>query len=77
MEPLAKDNGQTLSQHVEDCIRVARTIIPALSLPNEVKILLERDAILGLAFHDVGKAATGFQKMLKGEPRLVEPDPCK
>ncbi|MGI0091738.1 MAG: CRISPR-associated endonuclease Cas3'', partial [Nitrososphaerales archaeon] len=67
MEPLAKSNGQPLSQHVEECLNVARILIDQLPLLDAEKRRLGNDVALGLAFHDTGKAATGFQKVMLGE----------
>ena len=70
MEVLAKSkgqSGQTLSSHVEECLRVTRTVVPSLPLSDMEKERLSVDLELGLAFHDAGKAAKGFQKMLRGE----------
>jgi CRISPR-associated endonuclease/helicase Cas3 len=67
LEVLAKSNGQTLSNHVEECLRVARVILASLPLAIGQKKMLANDLELAIAFHDVGKAATGFQKMLLGE----------
>lgn len=36
---------------------------------DQEKSRLLQDVILGLAFHDVGKAAAGFQKVMRGEQR--------
>jgi CRISPR-associated endonuclease/helicase Cas3 len=67
LEILAKDNGQTLAQHVEECLKVANIIIPTLPLSAEEKAALLRDVTIGLAFHDAGKAAIGFQKVMRAE----------
>ena len=66
-EPWAKDNKQTLSQHVAECLEVARVIVPTLPLPEEEKRSLLNEVMVALAFHDCGKSATGFQKVLRGE----------
>lgn len=67
LEVLAKSNGETLTQHVVDCLRVADTIIPSLPLSEEEKRILSSDIRLALAFHDAGKAAIGFQKVMEGK----------
>ncbi|MGI0081034.1 MAG: CRISPR-associated endonuclease Cas3'', partial [Nitrososphaerales archaeon] len=64
VEPLAKDDGETLSQHVSRCINVAKRIIPSLPLSEDENFQLLNDVVLALALHDVGKAATGFQDVL-------------
>jgi CRISPR-associated endonuclease/helicase Cas3 len=69
VEPLAKDNGQTLSQHVAKCLEVARAIIPSLPLDDDEKHNLEKEVTIGLAFHDCGKSATGFQRVMLGETK--------
>jgi CRISPR-associated endonuclease/helicase Cas3 len=52
---------------VEECLSVARVIVSSLPLSDQEKERLSGDVELGLAFHDAGKAAIGFQKMLRGE----------
>lgn len=69
MEILAKSDGKTLPEHVEECLNVARIVIPSLPLSFEEKERLSNDVILGLAFHDLGKAAKGFQKVMHGEAK--------
>ena len=64
-ELLAKDDEETLSNHVSDCISVAKRIVPSLPLTEDEKLRLLDDVVLALAFHDVGKAATGFQNVLR------------
>jgi CRISPR-associated endonuclease/helicase Cas3 len=63
---LAKNNGETLSQHTLRCLRVAEILLRRLPLDNGIIAKLENDLKLALAVHDVGKAATGFQKVLRG-----------
>ncbi len=69
MEPWAKDNGQTLSEHVAKCLEVARAIVPTLPLPDEEKRALEEEVIIALALHDAGKSAKGFQKVMHHEEK--------
>jgi CRISPR-associated endonuclease/helicase Cas3 len=61
---LAKDDGETLEKHTLRCIEVAKTILNNLPIGIEDSDL-RRDLILALAFHDTGKAAIGFQEVLR------------
>lgn len=69
MEPCAKSDGETLSQHIQECLLVAEDIVPTLPLDDYEKYNLLKELKLALALHDVGKAAIGFQKMVKGEEK--------
>ncbi|MBW2065308.1 MAG: CRISPR-associated helicase Cas3' [Deltaproteobacteria bacterium] len=64
---LAKSSGETLSEHTIACLRAAQGILDLLPLPQKKKETLEKDVLLAVAMHDVGKAATGFQNVLRGE----------
>lgn len=64
---LAKSSGETLSEHTIACLRAAQGILDLLPLPQKEKETLEKDVLLAVAMHDVGKAATGFQNVLRGE----------
>ena len=59
--------GETLSLHTKRCLDAAQSIIKTLPFPNDERKTIENDLLLAVAFHDVGKAATGFQKVLTGE----------
>lgn len=61
---LAKDNGETLSEHTLRCLQVAEILLHKLPFEDDVVTKLDNDLKLALAVHDVGKAAIGFQKML-------------
>src|SRR5581483_617431 len=61
---LAKDNGETLSEHTLRCLQVAEILLHKLPFEDSISTRLDNDLKLALAVHDVGKAATGFQKML-------------
>ena len=67
MELRAKSDGELLSAHVEECLRVARNIVPSLGLDDLERQHLLEDVSLAIALHDVGKAAIGFQKVMYGE----------
>lgn len=69
MEILAKDNKETLSEHVLLCLQAAKSIVPSLPLIEEEKQQLLDDLCLGLALHDVGKAAIGFQRVMLGQSK--------
>lgn len=64
---LAKSNGETLSAHTNHCLDAARSILKTLPFSDDEKKSIENDLLLAVALHDVGKAATGFQKVLTGE----------
>jgi CRISPR-associated endonuclease/helicase Cas3 len=63
---LAKSTGETLAEHTIACIRAARVLLEGLSLDPGARSQLEQDVLLAVAFHDLGKAATGFQCVLTG-----------
>lgn len=54
---------ETLAQHTINDIKAGRRLIDNLSI-TENKQRLARDSEESLAYHDVGKSATGFQKSL-------------
>ena len=62
---LAKSNGETLSEHTIACLNATQRILDALPFSGQES--LKRDVILAVAMHDVGKAASGFQKVVRGE----------
>ncbi|SRR5579884_887660 len=62
---LAKDTGETLVQHTLNCLQVANVLIGNLPFGTELVKKIRDDLLLGLAIHDVGKAAIGFQKSLQ------------
>lgn len=64
---LAKSSGETLAEHTFHCLNVAETLLESLSLDESVIRRLRNDLLLSLAIHDVGKAAVGFQKVLRNE----------
>jgi CRISPR-associated endonuclease/helicase Cas3 len=73
-ELLAKDKVhgrdgrvETLFEHTQAVIDAVRQVVA--NLPKGVfdEATVERDLVLCAAFHDVGKAATGFQEVLIGE----------
>ncbi|MCL0089669.1 CRISPR-associated helicase Cas3' [Dehalococcoidia bacterium] len=66
---LAKSSGETLSQHTISCLKAAKRLIDSLPLSEDIRKRLENDVLLAVAFHDVGKAAGGFQRVLKGEQK--------
>jgi len=68
-ELLAKSTGETLAEHTIHCMNAARVLIGSLPYPDEKKQTISRDVLLALAFHDTGKAATGFQRVLRGEQK--------
>ena len=66
---LAKSTGETISQHTESCLAAARALLASLPLEEQLVRRLEADVLFAVAIHDLGKAATGFQSMLRGEKK--------
>lgn len=65
-ELLAKSTGETLYQHTMEVIDAVRQVVA--NLPEGVlDPSLLSDLLLCALFHDVGKAATGFQQVLQGK----------
>ncbi|MDR4507317.1 MAG: CRISPR-associated helicase Cas3' [Candidatus Brocadiaceae bacterium] len=70
-ELLAKIDGETLLEHTRKVINNTRIIVSNLPL-NVFLDTIDKDTLLNLVttcalFHDTGKAAVGFQKVLKKE----------
>lgn len=63
---LAKSNGESLVEHTRWVIRCAEALLEALPDQHLAETIRD-DLLLALALHDVGKAATGFQKALTTE----------
>lgn len=63
---LAKSTGETLVEHVRQCLNVAERVIEALPVGDDEKRQLAVELRLAILFHDIGKAALGFQEMLRG-----------
>lgn len=66
---LSKSSGETLSEHTISCLKAAHGLIASLPLSEDNKEVLNKDVLWAVAMHDVGKAAKGFQKVLRGEQR--------
>lgn len=64
---LAKSDGESLGDHVRNCLEVADQIVGALPLDEKERTALARDLRLALVLHDLGKAADGFQAVLRAE----------
>ena len=63
----AKDNGETLLEHTDNVVKVIRRLCNSLPFPaNDREHLLSVTTTLAV-FHDIGKAATGFQNSLRGK----------
>lgn len=58
--------GETLFQHSVNVARTVQTICERLPLPIAERQALAKVLIEAGAYHDLGKAATGFQEMLRG-----------
>jgi CRISPR-associated endonuclease/helicase Cas3 len=61
----AKDDGESLLNHTLNVIQIARDVCNNLPLSKEEINDLSHSLIIACAFHDVGKAAEGFQKALR------------
>jgi CRISPR-associated endonuclease/helicase Cas3 len=69
---LAKSAGadgvpETLLAHTLAVVQMAHDLCNRLPLPVEVRGDLRRKVELAAALHDIGKAAPGFQRVLRGE----------
>lgn len=69
MDLLAKSSGETLTDHTISCLNAAKALLTSLPLLDEAKQDLESQVLLAVAFHDLGKAASGFQRVLRGEQK--------
>ena len=65
---LSKSSGETLSEHTMNCLKVAKALIDSLPDIDNKEIII-RDVIVSVALHDIGKAAIGFQDVLKGKKK--------
>jgi CRISPR-associated endonuclease/helicase Cas3 len=61
--------GETLLQHSLNVARAATAMCQRLPFPSEEREELARVLVKAGAFHDLGKAATGFQGMLRHQGR--------
>ncbi|RMH38249.1 MAG: CRISPR-associated helicase Cas3' [Nitrospirae bacterium] len=66
---LAKSSGETLAEHTEWCLRAAKELLATLPFPDPERQTLEQEVLLAVALHDLGKAASGFQRVLRGEQK--------
>ena len=64
---LAKSTGESLATHTAWCLKAGKALLAMLPLPEDEKRSLASDVLFGVALHDVGKAAIGFQQVLRGE----------
>lgn len=62
-----KSPTETLIEHTIHCIDAADKIIDNLPFDENKNQLIKKQLVEALAIHDVGKAATGFQKSLTEE----------
>lgn len=67
MAVLAKSSGETLAAHTAWCLKAARVLLDSLPLSENERQRIQLDVLLAVALHDVGKAAQGFQRVLRGE----------
>lgn len=63
---LIKNQKQSLAEHTKKAINVAEKTVENLPLSYKEREKLKQDSCYALAFHDVGKAAKGFQDVLNG-----------
>lgn len=68
-ELLAKGSGETIAEHTIWCLKVAAALLESLPLRQEERERVQREVLLAVALHDLGKAAVGFQRVLRGEQR--------
>jgi CRISPR-associated endonuclease/helicase Cas3 len=61
----AEKEGEYLLAHSINTAMVARAICRQLPFPAEERANIEKALIEACAYHDLGKAATGFQRMLR------------
>ncbi len=54
-------------RHRRTCSQVAERVIEGLPFDEDEKPRLSGDLRLAILFHDLGKAALGFQEMLRGQ----------
>src|SRR5581483_7089018 len=66
---LAKSSGESLTAHTAWCLKAGRALLASLPLPAQERQQLESDTLLAVALHDAGKAASGFQRVLRGEQK--------
>jgi len=64
---LAKGDGETLLAHTRECLKLAEKLFDSLPgcHPYANSASLWQDLLLAVAAHDIGKAAIGFQNVLK------------
>lgn len=65
----AKSSGETLAEHTIACLKAAQAILNSLPISLDEKVTIKKDVLLAVAMHDIGKAATGFQKVLRSVQR--------
>src|SRR5439155_23435592 len=64
---LAKSTGESLAAHTAWCLKAGKVLLETLPLSDTEKQSLASEVLFGIAVHDVGKAALGFQQLLRGE----------
>lgn len=64
---LAKDSGETLFDHSINVVKVAKLVCEGLPVPVDQQEKLVNILLQLAALHDVGKAAKGFQEVLRGK----------
>lgn len=61
----AKDTGETLLEHTNNVCKIISVLCRNLPLSADCRERIFTDAIQAGIFHDIGKAASGFQRSLK------------
>jgi CRISPR-associated endonuclease/helicase Cas3 len=66
---LAKSSGETIMAHTKCCREAALALVDGLPLPDEERRSLGLEVLAAVTFHDLGKGAEGFQRLLRGEQK--------
>jgi len=66
---LAKKDGTTLEEHIDDCLRILFSLNEKISILEDISELsnFRELLILAILFHDFGKIHHEFQKLLRNE----------
>ena len=64
---LAKSSGETLAEHTVKAVQVGRALVSSLPFPPKQRRWIASLLEPVLLFHDLGKAAVGFQAVLRGK----------
>jgi CRISPR-associated endonuclease/helicase Cas3 len=64
---LAKSTGETIASHTVWCLEAARALLASLPFAEDERLAIQKDVLLAVAIHDLGKGASGFQQMVLGK----------